>query len=82
MVIKLELIGTLDNGPVKVNQKMAFFRFEMDFFRVFKFSLCYNLEIENPSFETRNSSFKPEIQFRVFSAIADCYSLVFYSQFS
>ena len=26
-------------GPVKVNRKMAFFKFEMDLFRVFKFSL-------------------------------------------
>ena len=51
---------------------MAFFRSEMDFFS------GQNLEIENPSFETCNSSFNPDIQFWVFSAIADCYPLVFY----
>ena len=38
--------------PVEVNQKMAFFGFGMDFFRVFKFSLGYKLGIENPGFET------------------------------
>ena len=27
-------------GPIKVNQKMAFFRFEMTFGGVFKFGLC------------------------------------------
>ena len=29
-----------DSGPIKVNQKMAFIRFEMDFWVVFDISLC------------------------------------------
>ena len=53
-VTNLYVLDKEDSGPIKVNQKMAFFVFEMDFFRVFNISLGQNTSFEKlglkPSF--------------------------------
>ena len=47
------------SGPIKVNKKMAFFGFEMDFFRVFNISLSSNTIFE-----------KLGLQYQVFSGVS------------